>query len=134
MRHFVLGATGKVGRHVVSALVERGEPVRALVRDPDTAGLPPEVELVPGELPHAAAFADRVSGSDTIFLVWPFLTRDGAEELVQAISRHAGRAVYLSAERRAEDPRPLGRRSSTPSSTPLTSGRSCDRPGSPPTR
>jgi uncharacterized protein YbjT (DUF2867 family) len=104
MRHFVIGATGKVGRHVVSALVERGESVRALVRDPATAGLPPEVELVPGELPHAARFAHRVSGSDSVFLVWPFLTRDGAEELVQAISGHAARVVYLSAEAASRRP------------------------------
>jgi uncharacterized protein YbjT (DUF2867 family) len=109
MRHFVIGATGKVGRHVVSALVERGESVRALVRDPDTAGLPPQVELVPGELRHAAGFADRVSGSDSVFLVWPLLTRDGAEELVQAISGHAAsgdgaRLVYLSAEAASRRP------------------------------
>ena len=33
MRHFVIGAT--VGRDVVSALLERGTMVRALVRDPE---------------------------------------------------------------------------------------------------
>ncbi len=98
MGHFVIGATGKVGRHVVSALVERGATVQALVRDPDSAALPPQVELVGGELSHAAGFADRVSGSDSVFLVWPFLTADGAEQLVQAISGRTGRVVYLSAE------------------------------------
>ena len=37
MRVLVTGATGKVGHAVASALLERGDEVRALVRDPERA-------------------------------------------------------------------------------------------------
>ena len=100
----MIGATGKVGRHVVSGLVARDATVRALVRDPDSAAMPPQVELVPGELSAAVELADRVTGSDGVFLVWPFLTEDGAQELVQTISGRAGRVVYLSAEAASRRP------------------------------
>ena len=41
MTYLVTGATGKAGGEVVRTLLERGVPVRALVRDPDRAHLPP---------------------------------------------------------------------------------------------
>ena len=43
VRVLVTGATGKVGHAVARALVERGDDVRALVRDPGRAAsvLPP---------------------------------------------------------------------------------------------
>ncbi|WP_282785025.1 NmrA family NAD(P)-binding protein [Nocardia sp. CC201C] len=50
MTTLVTGATGNTGRHVVAELVRRGEPVRALTRDPRAAAekLPSAVELVQG--------------------------------------------------------------------------------------
>ena len=50
MTTLVTGATGNTGRHVVAELVRRGEPVRALTRDPAAAAgrLPAEVELMAG--------------------------------------------------------------------------------------
>lgn len=50
MTTLVIGATGNVGRHVVRRLVELGQPVRALTRNPDHAEFPPEVEVVAGDL------------------------------------------------------------------------------------
>ena len=44
----VLGATGKVGRHVVAGLLERQVEVRALVRDPAAARLPEGVAVARG--------------------------------------------------------------------------------------
>jgi uncharacterized protein YbjT (DUF2867 family) len=102
---FVIGATGKVGRHVVSGLVERGRAVRALARDPDTAALPASVEVVGGDLSDAPGLEQHAQGSDAVFLVWPFFTDAGAAEVVDALASHAPRLVYLSAEaagRRAE--------------------------------
>jgi uncharacterized protein YbjT (DUF2867 family) len=101
----VIGATGKVGQRVVAGLLERGVVVRALLRGPDSAAMPPQVELVAGDLSRPAEFAERVSNSDSVFLVWPFLSADGAEQVVQAIrggrTRHV---VYLSAEAASRRP------------------------------
>lgn len=41
----VTGANGMVGRHLIGLLLERGDRVIALVRDPEHAQLPPGVEL-----------------------------------------------------------------------------------------
>ncbi|RDI60541.1 NAD(P)H-binding protein [Nocardia pseudobrasiliensis] len=58
----VTGATGNIGSELVRALAESREPVRALVRDPRRADLPPTVEAVAGDLTApdtvAAACAD----------------------------------------------------------------------------
>lgn len=52
MKAFVAGATGRTGRKIVEALVQRNIPVRALVRNLDQAKtlLPNGVELVPGDV------------------------------------------------------------------------------------
>jgi nucleoside-diphosphate-sugar epimerase len=56
----VTGATGRVGRVVVDQLLRAGVPVRALTRRPAAAAaLPSTVEIVPGDLRHAAG---RVGG------------------------------------------------------------------------
>ena len=41
----VTGATGKVGRHLVTGLTEEGVPVRALTRGPGDPGLPDRPHL-----------------------------------------------------------------------------------------
>lgn len=67
MTILVTGATGTVGRHVVDRLVAAGRPVRALTRNPQTAGLPDGVDVVKGDLnrPGDLAF-DGVQG---VFLI-----------------------------------------------------------------
>lgn len=57
MKAFVAGATGETGQRIVRTLVQRGIPVRALVRDPISARslLPIEVELVQGDVSDQAA-------------------------------------------------------------------------------
>jgi len=49
-RILVTGATGRVGREVVTQLLAAGVPVRALTRRPATAALPADVEVVAGDL------------------------------------------------------------------------------------
>lgn len=101
---FVIGATGKVGRHVVSGLLDTGAVVRALARDPDTAGLPQRVEVVRGDLSDLAGLEERLDGAEAVFLVWPFFSDEGAGDVVKAIARHTGRIVYLSAQAAEEQP------------------------------
>ena len=64
MKAFVAGATGETGRRIVQELVKRNIPVRALVRNIETARsiLPAEAELVTGDVLQpdslSAALAD----------------------------------------------------------------------------
>jgi NAD(P)H-binding len=49
-RILITGATGNIGGQVLSQLPPTGLQVRALVRNPDAAGLPAHVEVVYGDL------------------------------------------------------------------------------------
>lgn len=64
MKALVAGATGSTGSRIVAQLVQRGIPVKALVRDVATAQakLPPEVELVPGEVGNKASLRTALEG------------------------------------------------------------------------
>ena len=69
MRVLVTGATGKVGHAIALALLERGEQVRALVRDPKRAAsiLPAGVEPIPGDATDADSLAAAVEGCELVF-------------------------------------------------------------------
>jgi dihydroflavonol-4-reductase len=69
MRVLVTGATGKVGHAIASHLLERGERVRALVRDPKRAAsiLPAGVEPIPGDATDADSLAAAVEGCELVF-------------------------------------------------------------------
>jgi len=86
----VTGATGNVGRPLVTELAAAGARVRAVTRAPDTAGFPPGVEAV-------GSLADALQGASAVFLN----SRALGEELptVVARSREAGvtKLVALSA-------------------------------------
>jgi len=59
----VTGGTGYIGRHLVSALVDRAMPVRVLVRDPARAPiLPPGVQTAAGDLADPRALDAAVRG------------------------------------------------------------------------
>jgi nucleoside-diphosphate-sugar epimerase len=69
MRVLVTGATGKVGHAVSSALLDRDEQVRALVRDPKRAAsvLPAGVEPMHGDATDAESLAAAVEGCELVF-------------------------------------------------------------------
>src|ERR1700704_2704693 len=69
-RVLVIGATGNVGHQVVSQLVSTGAKVRAMTRNPDTAGLPPQIETMRGDLTVPKTLDACLEGIDTVFLVW----------------------------------------------------------------
>lgn len=94
----VTGATGTVGGQVVRQLAEVGANVRALVRDPAAARLPASVEVVRGDLSDPASLEEPLRDVDAVFLVWPFMTSAGADDVLDVIKRHARRVVYLSAD------------------------------------
>ncbi|MFJ9366214.1 SDR family oxidoreductase [Nocardia sp. NPDC101769] len=65
----VTGATGSVGRHLVSTLLARGVAVRALTRKPEDANLPEGVEVVAGDLADASTLGSQVfQGVDSAFV------------------------------------------------------------------
>jgi nucleoside-diphosphate-sugar epimerase len=61
----VTGATGRVGRHIVNALLESGEKVRVLIRDKMTEF--ENVETFYGDLLDKEALKKAVDGIDTVF-------------------------------------------------------------------
>jgi UDP-glucose 4-epimerase len=68
MRILVTGATGKVGSRLAKRLVQRGDQVRALVRDPTRAAELREarIELVEGDLRNVESLAAAVRGVDAV--------------------------------------------------------------------
>ncbi len=102
-RIFVTGATSRVGRQVVSQLLAAGASVRALTRNPDAAGLPPEVEVVRGDLTVPATLEVGLGGIDAVFLVWT-AAADAAPAAVDRMAERARRIVYLSAPHRTPHP------------------------------
>jgi uncharacterized protein YbjT (DUF2867 family) len=99
MTILVTGATGRVGRHVVAQLSQRGASVRVLTRDPVKASFPAGVEVVKGDLLDTESLRSALSGVKTLFL----LNAVTGDEFTQAIitlniAREAGidRVVYLS--------------------------------------
>ncbi|HTM11820.1 MAG TPA: hopanoid-associated sugar epimerase [Bryobacteraceae bacterium] len=73
----VTGATGFIGWHVARQLLQRGQRVRALVRDPvrsakalaELAGIGTEIETVPGDLRDEDSLARAVGGCGTVYHV-----------------------------------------------------------------
>ena len=90
----VTGATGRVGRHVVDGLRAAGVTVRALVRTPDLAGLPADVELAQGDIYDPDAVRRAATDVDAAFLLWPSFSSSGAAPIVAELPQ---RVVYLSA-------------------------------------
>ena len=111
MTALVTGATGFVGSHILGALLDRGETVRALVRDPKKAQVLRDrgVEVMEGDLLDPASLGAAVSGAGPIYhcaaavgpersakeIIETNLT--GVRRLCDAVSTaKAGRIVLLS--------------------------------------
>ena len=69
MQVLVTGATGKVGYAIANQLLERGDSVRALVRDSQRAAtlLPAAIEPVEGDITDAEGLAKAVAGCELVF-------------------------------------------------------------------
>ena len=92
----VTGATGNVGRPLVTELVRAGAQVRAVSRHPDTASFPADVEVV-------ASAAAAVRGASAVFLNSRALGADLAAVVDLARSAGVTRLVALSAINADED-------------------------------
>jgi NADH dehydrogenase len=100
----VAGGTGRLGTALVTRLVDRGEQVRVLTRDPRRAAHLPPVEVVRGDVRDPATVAAAVRGVDAVvsavhgFAGWGASTasvdRDGNGRLIDGAA-HAGAHVVL---------------------------------------
>jgi uncharacterized protein YbjT (DUF2867 family) len=90
MRILVTGATGNIGRHVVTGLRARGVTVRTMSRDAAAAD-------VTGDFTDPASIARAADGADAAFLLWPFLTPEGADAVASALGTPPRHVVYVSA-------------------------------------
>jgi uncharacterized protein YbjT (DUF2867 family) len=84
---FVTGASGNAGGAVVRALLDAGQPVRALVRR--AGGLPDGAEAVVGDLNRPETFADALDGVTGVFLL------SGYERLDELLRNLRGARVVL---------------------------------------
>ncbi|MFB9904895.1 NAD(P)H-binding protein [Allokutzneria oryzae] len=92
MTILVTGATGNVGRNVVSQLLEAGQGVRALTRNPATANLPSAVDVVRGDLGDVTSWSAAFTGVERMFL----FPSDAPEVVAAAESAGVRRIVALS--------------------------------------
>jgi nucleoside-diphosphate-sugar epimerase len=69
MRALVTGATGKVGHSIARALLERGDDVHVLVRNPGRASsqLPPGVQAIKGDVTEPASVEKAAAGCELVF-------------------------------------------------------------------
>jgi uncharacterized protein YbjT (DUF2867 family) len=101
-RILVTGATGRVGRRIVSQLLDTGVEVRAMTRNPESAGLP-GVEVVRGDLTAPETLVPCLEGVDAVFLVWT-VPRNTAAAALDQITKRPRRIVFLSSPHQTPHP------------------------------
>jgi uncharacterized protein YbjT (DUF2867 family) len=102
-RILVIGATGTVGRNVISELIAANTRVRALTRNPDSANLPSQVEIVRGDLTVPDTLDGPLDDVDAVFLVWTAPATASAPALAR-IAKHVPRVVFLSSPHQTAHP------------------------------
>ena len=93
------GATGTVGRAVLSRLADSAEPVRCLVRDPRRLG--PErvrVQIVLGDLADPGSFRNALRGVDTVIHLAASI-RDQPRGSIEELNAMATMRLVRAAER-----------------------------------
>ncbi|AGA27237.1 SDR family oxidoreductase [Singulisphaera acidiphila] len=100
----VTGATGNVGRRVVSDLLRTGARVRALTRNPDTANLPAGVEVVRGDLSVPRSLDGCLAEVEAVFLLLSSPTSaETAPAFLETVAKQARRIVFLSSSAIRDD-------------------------------
>jgi len=99
MTILVIGATGRVGRHVVTQLMQRKAKIRIFTRELGKAGFPGDVEVAQGEILDLEALRNAFKGIRTLFLLNAVTGDEFAQAIITLnIAKEAGveRVVYLS--------------------------------------
>jgi Predicted nucleoside-diphosphate-sugar epimerases len=85
----ISGASGRVGRHLVTQLIESGHRMRALTRSPEKADLPAAAEVVTGSFDH---LPEKIFDGVTAAFVFP---ADGAADFARAAAASGVRHLVL---------------------------------------
>ncbi|MER6910128.1 NAD(P)H-binding protein [Streptomyces sp. NPDC000594] len=94
MAILVTGATGNVGRHVLTRLTGAGQEVRALTRRPGSVAPAPGVRVVEGDLTRPGSLPPALEGVRTMLL---FPVGEAVDEVVSlAVEAGVRRVVVLS--------------------------------------
>lgn len=103
----VLGATGMLGKPVVSRLVDHGYSVRILVRDAAKAAeiFSSGVEIVQGDLTSEDSLSTALAGCDAVHISLPEMVEfDATREVIRLASRNqVQRITYVSATTAMEE-------------------------------
>jgi uncharacterized protein YbjT (DUF2867 family) len=102
-RTLIIGATGNVGRQVISELIASDVHIRAMARNPDSAKLPTQVEVVGGDLTIPDTLDRPLADVDEVFLVWTAPATAVAPALAR-IAKHVPRVVFLSSPHQTPHP------------------------------
>lgn len=102
-RTLIIGGTGTVGRQVLSQLSALGMQIRVLARNPGAVRMPPQVEVIRGDLTLPETLNACMDSIDAVFLVWVAPPATVAPAL-ERITRRARRIVFLSAPLKTAHP------------------------------
>lgn len=95
--YLITGATGNVGRPLVTALLDAGASVRATTRDADGARLPSDVEVAEVDPNSATDLGAAMAGVDAVFLNSAAVRGSLTEVVALARDHGVRRLVGLSA-------------------------------------
>jgi uncharacterized protein YbjT (DUF2867 family) len=99
----IIGATGTVGRQLVSELLATHNKIRALVRNPDSANFPPAVEKFRGDLTAPESLDPALKNIDAVFLVWT-APSSTAPAVIDRIAKNTKRLIFLTAPHQTPHP------------------------------
>jgi len=102
-RILIIGATGTVGRSVISQLPSEGLSLRALTRNPPAANLPAHVQLFQGDLTNPSSLDSALAGSDSVFLVWT-APPTSAASAIPYIAARVPQIIFLSSPHQTPHP------------------------------
>lgn len=102
MTALVTGATGHIGRHVVTELLTAGEDVTVVTRKPEHARFPASVRVVGGDLAEPETIAPALRDVDRVFLFPVAETAQATAALLE--QEKVRRVVVLSSLSIVEDP------------------------------
>ncbi|MGW0659134.1 NAD(P)H-binding protein [Streptodolium elevatio] len=100
--HVVVGATGTVGRTAVRLLLEAGQEVAAVTRNPE-AEIPDGARTVVADPSRPATLADALHGAETVLLS-PRAVGDAAAELLSLAGGFGARHVVVLSAATADHP------------------------------